>query len=243
MKTSTFFTRLIYLILLSFLISTNYGCKAMFDAELNGEQTIPFTKEGLLDLNKLSEWVEADQEPELIAYHYPTQFVAASGGFGLNSSEGESETSFCLGGEYNYRISEDNYNGASYVGAAVSHHISNADEYKFNRTSFGLQYTYFDRITKNAELDLTYGLKANYEIGNLENFGFEEDFNGYGASLIFGANFNVNDKIAVGVTVPFLSYSQRTYEYEDNEREISNTWLGLNKDNMVMAYARIGLGK
>lgn len=242
MKTPTLFTRLIYLILLSILISTNYGCKAMFDAELNGDQTIPFTKEGLLDLNKLSEWAEADQDIAIKDF-YPNQFVAASAGFGLNSSEGESETSFCFGGEYNYRISEDNYNGASYVGAAVSHHISSADEYKFNRTSFGLQYNYFDRITKNAELDLTYGIKAQYEIGNIENFGFEEDFSGIGASLLIGASYNVNDKIAVGVTVPFFSFNQRTYEFEDNEREISNTWLGLNKDNMVMAYARIGLGK
>lgn len=243
MKTTTYISRLFYILFLSFFISSNYSCASFMDAELNGEQSIPFTKEGLLDLNKLSEWALADKEQIAAQYYYPQQIVAASGGFGLNSTEGESETSFCVGGEYNYRISEDNYNGASYVGAFANHNISNADEYKFNRTQVGLQYTYFDRLTQNAEVDLTYGLKAHYELGSIENFGFEEDVTGFGAALTIGANYNISDKFAIGVTIPFLSYSQRTFEFEGGEVDISNTWLGLNKDNMVMAYARIGLGK
>jgi hypothetical protein len=242
MKTKTLITRLIYALFFSFLISTNFGCAAIFDAELNGQQSIPFTKEGLLDLNELAKLVEQDQDI-IERRFYPNQFVAASGGFGLNSSDDQTETSFCIGGEYNYRISDDNYNGASYVGAFASHLISNGDNSKFNRTQVGLQYNYFDRITKNAELDLTYGLRAHYETGDFENFGFTEDFTGYGASLTVGANYNINDNFAIGVTVPFLSHTERTYKYDGGEIDVSNTWLGLNKDNMVMAYARIGLGK
>jgi hypothetical protein len=173
---------------------------------------------------------------------YPKSFLEASGGFGLNSTEGESETSFCVGAGYNYRISDDNYNGASYVGAFANHQISSATEYKFNKTQIGLQYNYFDRVTKNGELDFTYGIKVNYETGDVENYGFTEDFTGYGASLIVGANFNINDNISVGATIPFLSHSQRTYKYDGGEIQTDNTWLGLNKDNMIMAYARIGLG-
>ncbi|MCB0382080.1 MAG: hypothetical protein KDD05_01895 [Psychroserpens sp.] len=242
MKTKTLIVRLFITLLASLLISTNFGCAALMDAELNGQQYIPFTKEGLVDLNELAKL--ADKNQKLMEQQfYPYQFVAASAGFGLNSTEDRSETSFCFGGEYNYRISKDNYNGASYVGAFANHQISNADESKFNRTQFGLQYNYFDRVTKNAELDLTYGLKAHYEVGDIENFGFTEDFTGYGASLNIGANFNVNDNFAIGVSVPFLSYAQRTYKYDGGEVDVSNTWIGLNKDNMVMAYARIGLGK
>lgn len=243
MKTKTIITKFICFILLLGLISTNYGCAAFFDAELNGQQSIPFTKEGLIDLNKLSEMAEDELSLSDLRYNYAPQFVAASAGFGLNSTEGESETSICVGGEYNYRVSQDNYNGASYVGAFANYHNRSADEFKSNRTQFGLQYTYFDRLTKNAEVDLTYGIKAHYEIGSIENFGFKEDLTGYGASLLVGANYNISDKIAVGVTVPFFNYSEQTYEYEDNETDISNTWFGLNKDNMVMAYARFGLGK
>ena len=50
-------------------------------------------------------------------------------------------------------------------------------------------------------------------------------------------------KVAIGVTVPVLSHSERTYKYSGGEVDQSNTWLGINKDNMVMAYARFGLGK
>ena len=243
MKTKTLIVRLFFTLLASLLISTNFGCAAMFNAELNGQQPIPFTAQGLVDFNELAKMEEEAQNQLLNTQFYTPQFIAASGGFGLNSTEDRSETSFCFGGEYNYRISKDNYNGASYVGAFANHQISNADESKFNRTQFGLQYNYFDRVTKNAELDLTYGLKAHYEVGDIENFGFTEDFTGYGASLNIGANFNVNDNFAIGVSVPFLSYAQRTYKYDGGEVDVSDTWIGLNKDNMVMAYARIGLGK
>ena len=194
MKKPTFIKRLIYALLFSVLISTNFGCKSMFNAELNGDQSIPFTKEGLLDLNKISEWIDTDLEPEYVAYRFPEHLLEGSAGFGLNSTEGESETSFCIGAGYNYRLSDDNYNRASYIGATASHHIGNADQYKLNRTQVGLQYNYYDRVTKNAELDLTYGIKASYETGSIENFGFTEDFTGITGSLLVGASFNLNEK-------------------------------------------------
>ncbi len=242
MKTTLFITRLIYALLFSILISTNFGCAAFMDAELNGQQTIPFTKEGLIDLNKLAELAEADQKLYTRRF-YTQQFVEGSAGFGLNSIEDETETSFCFGAGYNYRISEDNYNGASYLGAFANYQSLSADELDASMLRAGLKYTYFDRITKNAEVDLTYGFKAFYETGSQEDFGFKQDVSGYGAAFTIGANFNVTDDFAIGLEVPFINYIQRTFEYEDEETKEENIRFGLNKDNMVMAYARIALGK
>ena len=240
MKTKTLITRLIYTLFLSFLISTNFGCAAILDAELNGLEPIPFTKEGLIDLNELAKRKERFEQNADNINFYPRNLAGVSAGFGLNSVEGESETSFCIGGEYSYRLSQDNYNRASYVNLFANYGSQSSDQIDQNTLSAGVGYTLFDRITSNAEVDLTYGVKAFYETGSYESFGFEEDITGYGAQLLIGANYNVNDNFAVGVTVPFLSYSQRTFEYDGGEVDVSNTWLGLNKDNMVMAYARFG---
>ncbi|OUS01581.1 hypothetical protein A9Q86_07345 [Flavobacteriales bacterium 33_180_T64] len=238
MKTKTIFSRLIYTLLFAIVLSVNFGCAALLDAELNGRETIPFTANGLLDLNELNNRAEATEVKLELRDFYSKHLLGTSAGFGLNSTEGESETSFCFGGEYNYRISEDNYNHASYLGAFANYHTQNADERKLNTFRVGAQYTYFDRITKNSELDLTYGIKTHYEFGDLENFGNKEDITGYGASLTIGANYNVNECFSIGIVAPLASWSQQTFEYDGGELEQENTWIGLNKDNMVMGYAR-----
>ena len=240
MKTKTLIIKFTLGLFLSFLISANYGCAAMLDAELNGQEPIPFTSEGFLDLNELAKRQEQFEKNRANYTYYPQNLAGVSAGFGLNSTEGESETSFCIGGEYGYRLSQDNYNRAGYANIFANYSSQSSDQTDQNLISAGLGYTLFDRITANAEVDLTYGVKAFYETGSYESFGFKEDITGYGANLSIGANYNVNDKFAVGVNVPFLSYSQRTYEYNGGEVDVSNTWFGLNKDNMIMAYARFG---
>ncbi len=237
MKTKLLFTKLICFLLLAGVISTNYSCAALFDAHLNGNQTIPLTSEGLIDLNELARMAdEFDDDPPL---GYPNFYVGASGGFGLSSVEGESTTSYCLGAEYNHRVYENNYNSAGYVGGFANYHAESADERDLSLITAGVKYTHFDRITANGEVDLTYGIKAFYETGSSENFGFEEDITGYGAALTIGANYKVSEKFSIGVELPFLTYRQRTYEFEDQEIDESATWLGLNKGNVAMGYARI----
>ena len=228
------------MLLFATLLSTNFGCAALFDAELKGKE-LPKDENGNIDYEKLGEQMAEEYIQQNFTRWYPKDFLEVSAGFGLNSTEGDSETSLCFGAGYNYRISEDNYNGASFLNASAIYHTQSADDRKLNTTNLSLGYTYFDRINKTAELDLTYGIKASYEIGSLENFGVKEDITGYGVSALIGANYNVNENFSIGITVPFLTWSQRTFEFEGNEFEQENTWLGINKDNLVMAYGRINL--
>lgn len=231
--------------LLLSVLTMNYSCAALFDAELGGGQDLPLTKEGLLDLEEMSK--RLDKMNELyengVVGTYPKSYIGAAAGLGLNSIEGESTTSYCFGGEYNHRVYENNNNSAGYVGAFAQYHAETADESDLNLFKGGIKYTHFDRITANGEVDLTYGINAFYETGSSESFGFKDDITGYGASLTLGANFKISDKLAFGVEVPFLTHRQRTFESESSDQEFdqSATWFGLNKGNVAMASLRINL--
>lgn len=238
MKPKTIFSRIIFLFLFAFVLSANFGCAAIFDAHLKGKE-IPIDKNGKIDIEKLENMMDENQEQSI--NFYTKDYLGIAAGFGLNSTEGESETSICFGAEYNRRISKDNYNNASYLGAFAGYHTQSADDRKLNTLKTGLKYTYFDRITKNAELDLTYGIKGHYEFGSIENFGNKDDITGYGASLTLGANFNVSKNFSIGIEAPILSWSQRTFKYDGGEFEQQNTMLGINKNNIVMAYGRFHL--
>jgi len=243
MKTKTLFKKTICLILLVGFISTNFGCKAMFDMDIDGDREIPRTEDGFIDIKEMDKRMEeylANEATKPLST-YPQSFIGLAGGFGLNSVEGESTTSYCFGGEYNYRVVDNDNNGAGYIAGFANYNAESSDNRDLNLLSAGLKYTHFDRITANGEVDLTYSVKGFYESGSLDSFGFEEDITGYGASLSIGANYNVTDKFSIGVEIPFFTYRNRTFEYEDQEIDQSSTWLGLNKGNVAMAYARIGL--
>ncbi|WP_204344538.1 hypothetical protein [Psychroserpens algicola] len=239
MKTKTIITKSIGIILLFGLLSTNFGCAALFDAELDG-QDIPRDENGMIDFKKLEEQVLEDfRNNQLVAY--PQHFIETSGGFGLNSTEGDSETSFCIGAGYNHRISKDNFNTASYLKGFATHHSQSADDRKLNVTRVGAGYTLFDRASKNGKLDLTYGIDLSYGFGTLENFDFKEDLTEYRGELKVGANYSLSSKLDLGVTIPIASWSQQNYESDGFEFEQQNTWIGINKDNLIMGYARIKL--
>jgi hypothetical protein len=243
MKT-TKILKALYVLIFAALISTNFGCAALFNAELDGD--IPM-KDGFPDFEKLEQKTMEDFRkrnnigifPEIV--HYPQSFLDVAGGLGFDSTEDDSEFSYCLGAGYNYRISQDNFNNASYIRAFGTYTSTSADERKFNVTRVGAGYTLFDRASSNGKLDLTYGVDFNYGFGKFENFGFEEDYSEIAAALKVGVNYELSPKVHVGFTLPVASWAQQTYESQGFEFEQQHTWVGVNKDNLVMGYARINL--
>lgn len=221
------------------LLSTNLGCAAFFDAEL-GTKPIPIKDDGTPDFDKIEDMILEDFRKNNQNF-YPQNFLEFSGGLGLNSVEDQSETSYCIGAGYNYRISEDNYNRASYIKGFATQHWQDSDNLKSSITRVGAGYTLFDRIDKLGQLDLTYGVDINYGFGTFENFNVDEDYTELAASLKIGANYQVTDKFSVGITAPVFSWTKQTFEANGFEFEQENTWVGLNKNNLVMAYGRINL--
>ncbi len=134
MKTKTIFSRIIFFFSFVFVLSANFGCAALFDAQLKGKE-IPLDKNGKIDIEKLENMMDENQVQPID--YYTKDFWGIAAGFGLNSTEGESETSICIGAEYNHRISKDNYNNASYLGAFVGYHTQSADDRKLNTIKTG----------------------------------------------------------------------------------------------------------
>ncbi|MBO6605332.1 hypothetical protein [Psychroserpens sp.] len=222
MKTKTLFSRLVYLAIISIVINTSYSCAAFFDADIES----PLLKDNV----RIQDYYEPNS--------YSKNIFGASAGVGFNSFDGESTTSICPGIEYLFRVSEDREEGAAYLGATATYHYESADEFKLNSFRVGPKFTYFDRLTRDGVVDLTYGLKAHYEFGNIENFGNKEDVTGYGLTASIGANFNVNERLSIGVEAPFASWGEQTFEFSGGDITRDNTWIGLNKDNVAMGYVR-----
>ena len=166
--------------------------------------------------------------------------IGASAGVGWGDVEGNSETSYCVGAEYLYKISgaDQNPKGAGYATAFANYHKLNAEN--FNESSFraGLGYTHFNRLTTLNEVQLTYGVKGFYETGAQDFSGFEDDLTGFGIYLFTGVNVRICSSASLGLEVPVASYLSRTFKSDGNEFDQDQIWVGVNKDNNVAATFR-----
>lgn len=221
MKTQTILSKLIHVVLILAFLTMAFSCKSFFDADIDPPRLV---------LDDLPE-----KEPEI---EFPKGILGTSAGFGWNSSEDISETAFCFGAEYQFRLSNNNNKGAGYLGGFANYHTEKADDYSLNSLKLGPKYTYYDRLTRNGEVDLTYSLKGHYETGSVENFGNKDDITGYGASASIGVNFNLSSKFSIGVETPVISYWDQTLKYDGGEVNRNQTSIAFNKNNPVMGYAR-----
>lgn len=245
MKTKAIISKLIYTLFIAFLLSANYGCAMFMDAEL-GDKPLPVKEDGSPDFEKIEDMIVEDfrkNNKDLFPQtsYYSPSFIEVSGGLGLDSREDDSETSYCIGAGYNHRISKDNFNRAIYARGFATQHWQNSDNLESSVTRVGAGITYFDRANKTGELDFTYGLDFNLGFGTFENFSVKEDYSELAASLKIGANYEISDGFDIGATITVASWAQQTFEAGGVEFKQDHTWVGLNKDNMIMAYGRIKL--
>ena len=162
-------------------------------------------------------------------------------GFGVDSFGDLKTTSLDFGAEYLISLFLNEDEGAGYIGATANYQTVSSDNFDENIFRIGPKLSYFDKVTKSNEVQLVYGVSAYYETGNREFSGSKDDISGYGAYAFIGANFNVNNKFSIGVEAPVFSWSNRTFSSGSGEFEVDNTFLGINKNNILMAYLRIGL--
>ncbi|MEY8849505.1 hypothetical protein AB9K26_11850 [Psychroserpens sp. XS_ASV72] len=160
-------------------------------------------------------------------------------GYGNNSVEGESTSSFCAGGEFMYNFL-GNDQGGLYGGAFGNYMTTSSDGFDESLFRVGLRARYFDHIIPSQRLQLSYGADIFAESGEREFSMAKDDISGFGASAKLGLNLNLPDNFSIGVEAPVFTYLNRKYEYNGGEIEQSSTWFGINKDNVVMAYLRFG---
>ncbi|MEM1002091.1 MAG: hypothetical protein AAGH46_05540 [Bacteroidota bacterium] len=187
-------------------------------------------------INSYYDRIYSESLPILNGTSYADNIVRGSAGFSLNSVSETSQTSIAFGAEYARRITKDNPNDAFYLGPKVNLTIRSEDEFDSTMYQAGLQALYFNNLTRLGELDWTLGLNAYYEGGSVENFNVEETVSGFGAALAAGCNDNLSDSWTIGVNTTVFRYINRTFELDGSEFDQSGVLLGLNQDNLAMAY-------
>lgn len=170
--------------------------------------------------------------------------IGGTVGVSWRDVEGNSQFSYCLGAEYQHKITgaDQNPRGAGYLGAFATYSGLNGDDVSQSAFRVGAGYTQFNRLTAFNEVQWTYGAKGYYETGEYDSFGFIEDLTGIGVYLFTGINIRICDRASLGFEVPVVSYLNRTFESNGNETEQNQIWAGFNKDNMVSASLRWHLG-
>lgn len=161
-------------------------------------------------------------------------------GLGWGDVEGNSETSFCLGAEYQHKITGAKYNpnGAGYLSAFANYHNLSSDNLKQSTFRGGLGYTHFNRFTALNEVQWLYGGKGYYETGEFDSFGFVDDVTSFGFYLFTGINIRICNNASLGLEIPVVSYLSRTFESQGVKVDQDQIWAGVNKDNTVSATLR-----
>lgn len=223
MKTKAIISKFKMLLLLV-AASFTFSCAGLFDAFMEGR---------LAEDGTVVDPIDSDIE-------VPNFLVGGSTGLGWDSNDGNSATTLCFGAEFLYNIFEDDRNGAGYIGGFAGYHNWSADDSKENILRLGPKFVYFDPITPRGEVDLTYGIKGFYETGSREIFSSKDDITGWGVTSFVGANYNINERLSIGLELPFFGWSERTFKFDGGEVKQDNTSLAINKNNPAMAYIRFG---
>lgn len=169
--------------------------------------------------------------------------IGGSVGVGWGDTEGNSEFAYCIGAEYQYKVTgaDQNPKGAGYLNAFASYRSLNTENLDESFFRGGLGYTQFNRLSALNKVQWMYGAKGYYETGEIDSFGFIEDVTAFGVYLFTGINIKICDRASLGLEIPVVSYLSRTFESEGNKFDQDKVWAGVNKDNTVSATVRWNL--
>ncbi len=165
-------------------------------------------------------------------------YGGVAAGFGWNSNDSVDLTNYCVGGEALFNVFRNGNELAGYLGGAATYHGGSSDNFDESLLRIGPKFSVFDQITNSHEVQLNYGLGAFYETGSFESFGNKDDVTGIGGYLFTGANFNINDKWSLGLEVPIVTHTSRTFKFNGGETKQDQTSIAINKNNPAMLNIR-----
>ena len=172
-------------------------------------------------------------------YDWEQFYVGGSAGYGSNSSDDFTVSSFCFGAELMYNLF-DSDDGAFYAGIFGNYYSSSADNFDESLFRGGLRARYFDHIIPSRRLQAVYGVDLFAGSGKREFSMAEDDVSVTGGSAVVGLNLNFENDLSIGFEAPVFNYWNQTFKYDGGEVDVSNTSFGINKDNIIMAYLRFG---
>ncbi|WP_323787490.1 hypothetical protein [Psychroserpens sp.] len=216
MKTKTFFSNPLTYIMLA-IIATSFSCAPIHRSNLT---VTPSSIDSVED-----EWEQF--------------YAGGSAGYGSNTSEDFTTSSFCFGAELMYNFFGDD-NGALYGGIFGNYNSSSSDNVDESLIRGGLRGRYFDHVIPSKRLQAVYGIDLYAGSGQREFSMAKDDVTVTGGSAVVGLNLNFENNLSLGLEAPVFNLWNETYKYDGGEIDVSNTSFGLNKNNIIMAYLRFG---
>ncbi len=179
-------------------------------------------------------------DPDSPTLIYPKAQLGASLGGSLGSDD---QSAFCIGGDYFHRVSGEDRNVGSYLGATALYDFNSfGDDSKFRILNLGLKYEARVPISRKREAQWVIGGRGSYDFGKDEFNNFEQDIRGYTLGIYSGLNLSLTDRINLGIAFPLVSYNDYTFEDEfGDEFDDTNTEIFMNKHNPAMLYVRFNL--
>jgi hypothetical protein len=165
----------------------------------------------------------------------PDQTIGYNVGFGFENDF--EDISYCAGVEYLKRISDKKSD--VYFGGGVSYLGTSYNETTTNQFMVGPKIQIHTPITPSEEVQWVNGFKGYYSFGNQKNNGYTDKTTGIELSLYSGFNIQLNEKAAVGIEFPALTWDKIKIKPEMGaDYEFDNTSLLLNKGNPIKLNLR-----
>ena len=165
----------------------------------------------------------------------PDQTIGYTAGLGFENDF--EEVSYCVGGEYLKRISDKKSD--IYVGGGISYLGTSYNDNKTNQVMIGPKIQIHTPITLSKEVQWVNGFKGYYSFGNRKNNGYTDKTSGIELSLYSGFNIQLNEKAAVGIEFPVITWDKIKIKPEmGTDYEVDGTSLLLNKGNPVKLSLR-----
>ena len=145
---------------------------------------------------------------------------------GFATEDEPDRSSFCIGADYNYRISEYALGGPLYLGLGAAYHTSKFSSGSFDDTE---SYVGVGPVIENTSIlseKFAITQAAGYYLGwGKRDFGSsEEDLSINQLHFDVGFRYQFNESLGLNFNVPVFQNVKRTYEDDlGNETELKNT--------------------
>lgn len=165
----------------------------------------------------------------------PDQTIGYNIGFGFQNDF--EDISYCGGVEYLKRISDKKSD--TYFGGGISYLGTSFNDNKTNQVMVGPKIQIHTPISHNGDTQWVNGFKGYYSFGNQKNNTYTDKTTGIELSLYSGFNIQLNEKAAVGIEFPVITWDKIKIKPEIGaDYEFDNTSLLLNKGNPVKLSLR-----
>ena len=170
--------------------------------------------------------------PENEEITLPDQTIGVNAGVGF--SQDFEETSYCVGAEYLYNIT-DLGESDLFIGGNVAFGETSFMDFSSTLFSVGPTAQLFTPISHSGDTQTTNGISGSYLFGTNDYNGIKDDVSGFELSLNSGINVQLSKKVSLSLIIPIVTHQSLTYESQEGNSsyKTDDTTILINKNNPV----------